>query len=238
MRIFVMGENSWRDEQEWPLARTSWTPYYLHSDGQANTRFGNGVLSTTKPDSKQSADSYHYDPADPFPFITDPTSSQIGGPDDYALLQGRSDVLVYVTEPLLEDMEVTGPIIVELYASSSAPDTDFMAMLLDVWPNNFRQRLCDGMVRARFRNGMDRPSLIKPGQIYHYRIDCWNTAQLFRAGHRVCLQITSSAFPKYDRNQNIGVPLGVSAELAIAEQRIYHDAEHPSAVILPVIPRK
>ena len=238
VRIFVMGENSWRDEQEWPLTRTKWTPYYLHSRGKANTRFGDGVLLMTKPVLEQSMDSYSYDPNDPFPFITDSTSSQIGGPDDYASLQDRSDVLVYTTEPLSEDIEVTGPIIVELYASSSAPDTDFMAMLIDVWPNDFRQRLCDGMVRARFRNGMDRPALIEPGRVYHYRIDCWNTAQLFRAGHRICLQVTSSAFPKYDRNQNIGGPLGVSTELAVAEQHIYHDAAYPSAVILPVISRK
>ena len=238
VRIFVMGENSWRDEQEWPLARTKWTPYYLQSGGNANTRFGDGVLLPTKSEREQSEDCYLYDPADPFPFITDPTSSQIGGPDNYAALQMRSDILIYTTEPLPEDLEVTGPIIVELYASSSAPDTDFMVMLIDVWPNDFRQRLCDGMVRARFRDGMDRPSLIEPGRIYRYRIDCWNTSQLFRAGHRICLQITSSAFPKYDRNQNIGSPLGMSTELAVAEQHIYHDVEHPSAVILPIIERK
>ncbi|GAC1361215.1 MAG: CocE/NonD family hydrolase [Ktedonobacteraceae bacterium] len=238
VRIFVMGENNWRDEEEWPLARTAWTLYYLHSAGHANSRFGDGSLSTSKPEAGQPVDSYRYNPAEPVLFITDPTSSQIGGPDDYAALQERSDILVYTTEPLTTDIEVTGPIIVDLYASSSAPDTDFMAMLIDVWPNNFRQRLCDGMVRARFRNGMDRPALIQPGHVYHYRIDCWNTSQLFRAGHRICLQITSSAFPKYDRNQNIGGPLGVSTELAIAEQHIYHDAEHPSAVVLPIIARK
>ena len=238
VRLFVMGENSWRDEQEWPLARTIWTPYYFHSEGNANTRFGNGLLLTTKPASGQPADCYQYDPANPFPFITDSTSSQIGGPDNYASLQTRPDVLVYTTELLTEDIEVTGPIIIELYASSSVRDTDFMAMLIDVWPNDFRQRLCDGMVRARFRDGMDRPSLIEPDRIYHYRIDCWNTSQLFRAGHRICLQITSSAFPKYDRNQNISGPLGMSTEVAIADQRIYHDAEHPSAVILPIIARK
>ncbi|GER90960.1 hydrolase [Dictyobacter vulcani] len=237
VHIFVMGKNEWRDEQEWPLARTQWTPFYLHSQGRANSRFGNGMLTRVKP-AVEPVDTYLYDPANAVPFITDATSSQIGGPDDYSSLQRRDDVLVYVSEPLSEDVEVTGPIKVDLYAASSAPDTDFMAMLIDVWPNGFRQRLCDSMVRARFRNGMDKPELIEPGQIYHYTIDCWNVSQVFKAGHRICVQVTSSAFPKYDRNQNTGEPLGQTTELAIAEQRIYHDAEHPSAVVLPIIPAR
>jgi putative CocE/NonD family hydrolase len=137
---------------------------------------------------------------------------------------------------LQEEVEVTGPIKVELYASSSGPDTDFMAMLIDVWPNGFRQRLCDGMVRARFRNGMDQPELIEPGKVYGYTIDCWNTSQVFKVGHAICLQITSSAFPKYDRNQNTGAALGQDDTCVVADQHIFHDAEHPSAVILPIIP--
>lgn len=236
VRIFIMGENVWRDEQEWPLARTQWTPLYLHSAGRANSRFGDGTLTTTPPGANESTDGYTYDPGHPTPFITEQTSSQIGGPDDYAAIQRRDDVLVYETAPLEQDTEVTGPIRVNLYAASSAPDTDFMAMLIDVWPNGFRQRLCDGMVRARFRDGMDRPSLIKLGQVYQYNIDCWNTAQVFKTGHRICLQISSCAHPKYDRNLNTGAPLGLTSEFVSAEQRIYHDAAHPSAVILPLIP--
>ncbi|GCF10961.1 CocE/NonD family hydrolase [Dictyobacter arantiisoli] len=236
VRIFVMGDNEWRDEQEWPLARTQWTPYYLHSQGRANSRFGDGSLSLQKP-AEEVCDTYQYDPAHPVPFITDATSSQIGGPDDYSSLQRRDDVLVYSTEVLSEDIEVTGPVKVQLYAASSAPDTDFMAMLIDVWPNGFRQRLCDGMVRARFRNGMQHPELIEPGQIYHCTLDCWNISQVFKAGHRICVQITSSAFPKYDRNQNTGEPLGLSTTLVTAKQRIYHDSEHPSFIQLPLIPR-
>ncbi len=238
VRIFVMGVNRWRNEREWPLARTQWTSYYLHSNGHANSRFGDGLLTTQGPTSENApTDCYRYDPSRPVPFITEPTSSQIGGPDDYAAVERRDDVLVYQTPPLENDLEVTGPVRVELYAASSAPDTDFMAKLVDVWPNGFTQRLCDGMVRARFREGMDRPSLIEPGQVYHYTVDCWNTAQVFRAGHRIGLEIASSAFPKYDRNPNTGAPLGQTSELAIADQRIYHDATHPSAIILPVIPR-
>jgi putative CocE/NonD family hydrolase len=236
VRLFIMGENAWRDEQEWPLARTQWTPYYLHSAGRANSRYGDGSLSTATPASDETPDNYRYDPSRPVPFVTAPTSSQVGGPDDYAAIERRDDVLVYVTEPLAADLEVTGPLRVELYAASSAPDTDFMAKLVDIWPSGFTQRIADGMVRARFRDGMDRPSLIEPGKIYCYTIDCWNTAQVFKAGHRIGLEISSSAFPKYDRNLNTGAPLGKTSEMAVAEQTIYHDAEHPSAIVLPVIP--
>ena len=182
-------------------------------------------------------DNYYYDPARPVPFITDPTSSQIGGPDDYEAIERRDDVLVHVTEPLTEEVEVTGPVRVDLYASSSAQDTDFMAKLVDIWPGGFTQRLCDGMVRARFREGMDRTSLIEPGMVYHYSIDCWNTSQVFKVGHRIGLEISSSAFPKYDRNLNTGAPLGKTTEIAVSEQHIYHDEEHPSAVVLPIIQR-
>jgi putative CocE/NonD family hydrolase len=238
VRIFVMGANEWRDEQEWPLARTQWTRYYLHSGGQANSRFGDGALSPTSPSpDAEPADGYRYDPARPVPFLTEPTSSQIGGPDDYAAVERRDDVLVYVTEPLAEDVEVVGPISVHLYAASSAPDTDFTAILTDVWPTGFVQRLCDGIVRARFREGMASPTLIEPGKIYRYTIDCWNTAQVFKAGHRIGLMLSSSAFPKFARNLNTGAPLGMTSEMAVAEQVIYHDAEHPSAVILPIVPR-
>ncbi|HEX6544574.1 MAG TPA: CocE/NonD family hydrolase, partial [Ktedonobacterales bacterium] len=234
VRIFVMGANAWRDEQEWPLARTQWTHYYLHSGGQANSRFGNGSLSRALPEAEPT-DSYRYDPARPVPFLTEPTSSQIGGPDDYAAAERRDDVLVYVTEPLTEDIEVTGPIKMDLYAASSAPDTDFTAKLTDVWPTGFVQRLCDGVVRARFRNGMEMPTLIEPGQVYRYTIDCWNTSQVFKAGHRIGLEISSSAFPKFARNLNTGAPLGITSEMAVAEQVIHHAAEYPSALILPVI---
>ena len=237
VRIFVMGENVWRDENEWPLARTRWTKYYLHSGGRANTLAGDGTLSAAAP-SGEPADSYTYDPAQPTPYITNPSFAQIGGPDDYRQVEQREDVLVYTSEPLAEEMEVCGPVRVRLAAASSAPDTDFMAKLIDVWPNGFAQRLTDGMVRARFREGMDRPSLIEPGRVYTYDLDLWNTCQLYRRGHRVRLEIASSAFPKYDRNPNTGEALGQTTRMRKAEQKIYHDGEHPSYVILPVVPRR
>ncbi len=193
--IFVMGENRWRQEQEWPLQRTRWTPFYLRSGGRANSRFGDGWLSTEAP-GEEPSDRYSYDPANPVPFITDPTSSQIGGPDDYSAVERRDDVLVYSTEPLEEALEVTGPIRVRLFASSSARDTDFMVKFLDVWPNGFAQRLTDGMVRGRFRKGMDRPELLEPGKVYEYDIDCWNISHQFQKGHRIRVEVASSAFPQ------------------------------------------
>lgn len=236
VRIFIMGQNQWRDEQEWPLARTEWTRFYLHSDGSANSRFGDGSLSTESPQDEP-PDSYRYDPARPVPFLTDPTSSQIGGPDDYAAVERRDDVLVYVTAPLQADVEITGPIRLELYASSSAVDTDFTAKLVDVHPTGFVQRLCDGVVRARYRNGFERPELIEPGRVYRYAVDLWNTAQVFGKGHRIGLEVSSSAFPKYDRNLNTGEDLATGTRMVVAEQTIFHDAENPSALVLPVIPR-
>ena len=236
VRIFVMGENKWRDENEWPLARTQWTPFYLHSNGHANSRFGDGRLSTEKP-TREKPDQYRYDPARPAPFITEPTSSQIGGPNDYAAVERRDDVLVYATEPLEKDTEITGPVRLEFYASSSAVDTDFMAKLVDIHPTGFSQRMCDSMVRARFREGMDKPKLIEPGDIYKYSIEMWNTCQVFFKGHRIGLEISSSAFPKYDRNLNTGEDLATGTRMIAADQTIYHDGDHPSALILPVIPR-
>src|SRR4029077_16838472 len=170
------GENVWRDENEWPLARTQWTKYYLHSNGRANTLSGDGKLSTAAP-TKEPEDNYSYDPANPVTFITDASFAQIGGPDDYREVEQRPDVLVYTSEPFGEDTEVCGPIRVRLTAASSARDTDFMAKLIDVWPNGFAQRLTDGMVRVRFREGMDKPSLIEADRVYVYDLDLWNTCQ-------------------------------------------------------------
>jgi putative CocE/NonD family hydrolase len=196
VRIFVMGANKWRDENEWPPARTKFVKYFLHSRGRANSLFGDGALGPAEPAGDEREDHYSSDPERPVPFITEPTFAQIGGPDDYRPVERRDDVLVYTTEPLAEDTEVTGPVRAHLFAASSARDTDFTAKLLDVWPDGFSQRLCDGMVRARFREGMDKPSLIEPGKAYAYDIDCWTTSQVFKKGHSIRLEIASTAFPK------------------------------------------
>ncbi len=235
VRIFIMGANHWTDENEWPIARIHYTKYYLHSGGRANSSYGDGMLSRQEP-GKEAADGYSYDPAKPTPFITEPSFAQIGGPDDYRPVERRDDVLVYSSEPVSEDTEVCGPIRMELYASSSAKDTDFMAKLIDVWPDGFAQRLIDGMVRARFRNGMEEPELIEPGKVYAYNVDMWNTCQVFMKGHRMRVEIASSGFPKYDRNLNAGETLGKTTRMQTADQKIYHDREHPSAVVLPIVP--
>jgi putative CocE/NonD family hydrolase len=237
VRIFVMGANRWRDEHEWPPARTKSVKYFLHGRGRANSLYGDGTLSSAEP-GDEPPDRYTSDPDRPVPFVTEPTFAQIGGPDDYRPVERRDDVLVYSTEPLAEDSEVTGPVHVRLHAASSARDTDFMAKLLDVWPDGYAQRLCDGMVRARFREGMERPSLIEPGRVYAYDVDCWNTCQVFKKGHRIRLEIASSAFPKYDRNPNTGAPLGRTAELKTADQAVFHDRTRPSHIVLPIVPAK
>ena len=237
VRIFVMGANYWTDENEWPIARTQYTKYYLHSSGRANSSYGDGKLSTQEP-AKEPSDGYTYDPASPTPFITEPSFAQIGGPDDYRPVERRDDVLVYTSDPVSEDTEICGPIRAQLYAASSAKDTDFMAKLIDVWPNGFAERLIDGMVRARFRDGMDKPSLIEPEKGYAYSIDMWNTCQMFLKGHSIRLEIASSAFPKYDRNLNTGEALGKTTRMQTADQKVYHDRDHASFVLLPIVPKK
>ena len=237
VRVFVMGENAWTDEAEWPMARTRWTNYYFHSQGRANSLFGDGLLSTSTPAAEPS-DSYTNDPERPVPFITEPSFAQIGSAEDYRPIERRDDVLVYTSAPLAEDLTVCGPIKVKLYASASAQDADFMGMLIDVWPDGYAQRLIDGMVRARYREGMSKASLIEPGKIYDYTLDLWNTCQTFKKGHSIRLQIASSAFPKYDRNPQTGENLARATKLQRADLRIYHDKEHPSHVILPVVPKK
>ena len=235
-RIFVMGANRWQDEHEWPLARTRFTEYFLHSGGDANSRFGDGLLDTTAPATDEPADAYTYDPARPVPFITGQTSSQVGGPDDYSAIEQRGDVLCYTTAPLTADLTVIGPVRLRLFASSSAVDTDFTAKLVDVHPTGFCQRLCDGVVRARYRDGVDHAVLMEPGTVYEFDIDMWNTSQVFFAGHRVRLEVSSSAFPKYDRNLNTGDDIGTGTRMAVAENHVWHDPAHPARLVLPVIP--
>jgi putative CocE/NonD family hydrolase len=237
VRVFVMGENKWTDENEWPIGRTRWTKYYIHSQGRANSLFGDGTLSETPPGGEPS-DSYTNDPEKPVPFITEPSFAQIGSAEDYRPVERRDDVLIYTSEPLAEGLTVCGPIKVELHASASAKDADFMGLLIDVWPEGYAQRLIDGMVRARYRDGMDKASLIEPGKIYAYTLDLWNTCQTFKKGHRIRLQLASSAFPKYDRNPQTGDNLARATKLQKAELRVYHDKNHPSHIVLPVVPKK
>jgi putative CocE/NonD family hydrolase len=228
IRLFVMGANVWRDEQEWPLARAAATKFYLRSDGG---------LSQEPPGAEQ-PDSYTYDPADPVPTHGGALlmAAQFqAGPLDQRRIEARPDVLAYTTAPLERDMEVTGPINVQLWACSSAPDTDFVARLVDVYPDGRAFNLTDGIIRARYRDGLTE-SFLEPGQPYAFNIDLWATSNVFKAGHRIRLQVTSSNFPRWDRNPNTGHPFGQDAELRTARQTILHDPEHPSHLLLPVVP--
>ncbi len=235
--IFVMGENKWRHEKDWPLPGTEFTTYHFSSGGRANSRFGDGTLSPGSPEGEE-RDSYTYNPEDPYPFITEQTSAQIGGPDDYSAVERRDDVLVYTSEPLKEKLEVTGPVKAEIFVSSDAEDTDFNVKLLDVWPNGFAQRLCDGVVRARYREGMEKEVPMVPGKVYKMEVDMWNTSQVFLPGHRIRVEVASSAFPKYSRNQNVWEKLGKTSNMKIANQTVYHSREYPSGVVLPIIRRQ
>jgi putative CocE/NonD family hydrolase len=236
-RLFVMGENRWRGENEWPLARTDFTHFYLHSGGSANTRKGNGTLSLEKPEDEP-ADAFTYDPTQPVPthggnnLLLIPT-----GPFDQTKIEDRNDVLVYTTDPLTEPIEVTGPVRLVLYAASSARDTDFTAKLVDVSPSGKAFNLCDGIIRARYRNSKSEPSLIQPDQVYQYEIDLWVTSNLFLEGHSIRLEISSSNFPRFDRNPNTGNPFGTDTEFLPAGQTIHHSATFPSHLVLPIIPR-
>jgi putative CocE/NonD family hydrolase len=227
VKIFVMGANVWRDEQDWPLSRARSTAFYLHADGQ----LGRSAPRTQEPDQ------YVYDPADPVPTIGGPllmTPEFPAGPFDQRPIEQRPDVLTYTTPPLERDTEVTGPVVVRLWASSSATDTDFVARLVDVYPDGRAMNVTDGIVRARYRAG-SQPSLIEPGRAYCFEIDLWSTSIVFRAGHCIRLQVTSSCFPRWDRNPNTGHTLGADAELQPARQTIFHDSERASHVVLPVV---
>ena len=232
IRLFVMGANTWRAESEWPLARTTYVDFYLHSDGGANAAGGDGRLSREPPEEER-PDEYRYDPRDPVMTLYSTRGQQ--EPRDQRVLDGRRDILVYSTPPLVEPMEVTGPVVVKLWAASTAKDTDFVAKLVDRWPDGFAQELCHGIVRARYRDSLHQPSLIEPGRVYEYTISVNPTSNLFRAGHRAELHISSSDFPNFDRNHNTGGNDYEEATLVTAKQTIFHDQARPSKMTLPVI---
>ena len=246
-RIFVGGE--WRDEREWPLERAVNTPYYVHQDG---------TLSTAKP-TRSSPTSYAFDPRHPVPTLGGNISSHgklldLGAMDqrcrteiwtceDTRPLSARGDVLVFQTPPLEQDIEVTGRLVVKLWAASSAPDTDFTAKLVDVYPPNadfpggVQLNVGDSIVRARYRDSLERATLMKPGKVYQFTIEMYPTSLVFKRGHRIRLDISSSNFPRFDVNPNTGEPLGQQRRWAVAENSIYHDGEHPTQIVLPIIPR-
>jgi putative CocE/NonD family hydrolase len=246
IRIFVMGANEWRFEREWPLARTVFTPYYLHSGGKANSLAGDGAL-TPEPPSGAPADRYDYDPDNPVPTLggNNTTWTQmkfaadqiLPGPIDQRPIERRDDVLVYSSPILEQDLEVTGALEVVLYAASSARDTDFTAKLVDVHPTGPAIHIAEGIIRARYRNGFTQAELLEPGEVAEYHIELAATSNVFLKGHRLRLEISSSNFPRFNRNLNTGENVATGTRWQVARQTILHSSEYPSHIRLPVIPR-
>ena len=238
VRIFVMGLNQWRDEDDWPLKRARETKYFLHSSSGANSLRGDGSLSTTAPGAEH-PDHYVYNPENPVPTIGGPLCCDgihlPAGPRDQRPAESRDDVLVYSTDPFSQDFEVTGPVTLQLYAKSSAVDTDFTAKLVDVWPNGFAQNLTEGIVRARYGDSQETPELMNPEQIYKVTIDLWSTSNVFRKGHRLRLEVSSSNFPRFDRNPNTGQSPESSSRFVSATNTVLHDAEHASVLEVSVV---
>jgi putative CocE/NonD family hydrolase len=228
VRIFVMGENAWRDEQEWPLARTEYTPVYLTADGG---------LARQAPDAAAEL-GYRYDPEDPVPTLGgNIMRPELRGPFDQRPLDEREDVLRFETAPLEEPMEITGPVRAVLWAASSAPDTDFMAKLVVVKADGSAWNLVDGVIRARYRNGFETPELMAPGSPQRFDLDLWATSYLLQPGDRLRVDVTSSNYPRLARNPNTGAPFGTTTELRPADQTIFVGGERASHLVLPVIPR-
>jgi hypothetical protein len=238
VKIFVMGDNVWRAENEFPLARARETRYYLHATRGAQSAAGDGVISTAAPQNEK-PDIYEYDPASPVRTIGGRLccAGLPPGPFDQRPNESRTDMLVYSTPPLARDVEVTGFITVELYAATSAADTDFTAMIVDVDPTGYARYLGDGIIRARYRNSTEKAEPIEPGKTYKYTIDLWATSNVFKAAHRIRVYVSSSNFPRFNRNLNTGERTFGGTRMLKARQTIYHDAEHPSAIVLPIIPR-
>jgi putative CocE/NonD family hydrolase len=240
LELFVMGANEWRGEHEWPLARTEVTPWFLRRGG---------VLSAGEPQADEPADRYAYDPADPVPTIGGVNSVLtmtqgaetpiLPGPRDQRVLEARPDVLSYTSEVLERDLEVVGPVEMVLYAASSAKDTDWIVRLSDVHPDGRAIFMTEGIVRARYRGGVDGDTveLLEPGEVAEYRIRCYPTANVFRRGHRLRLDVTSSSFPRFSRNLNTGEDVGTGTRMEVAQQTVLHTDRYPSRVVLPVIPR-
>lgn len=239
VRLFVMGDNVWRDEDDWPLDRTRWERWYLHPGGS---------LSPAPPEAGAATSRFRYDPNDPVPTAGGPTLipvapdggvSWMAGPRDQRAIEARPDVLSFTSQVLASDLEATGPLTVTLHASTSAADTDFTARLVDVWPDGRAMGVADGIVRARYRDGTGQPDPVTPGRVYEYTIDLIATSQVFKAGHRIRVDVSSSNFPCFDRNPGNGAAAATATEddFVVAEQTICHDDAQPSYITLPVIPR-
>jgi len=241
VKLFTMGVNEYRQEDDWPPPQAQSTKYFLHSSGKANSVRGDGSLSNVGPKSEV-ADSYVYNPSNPVPTIGGPLCCDQEhlepGPRDQRPVENRDDVLVYSLGPLPRDLEVTGPVSADLFVKSSAVDTDFTAKLVDVSPDGFAQDLTEGILRMRYRASQEHSDLMNPGQIYEIALDLWATSNVFLRGHTLRLEISSSNFPRFDRNLNTGEEARTGRTFVSATNTVLHDAQHPSALVLPVIPAR
>jgi uncharacterized protein len=231
-RYFTIGSNRWQESSVWPPANVKITPLYLA---------GKATLDRKKPRAAK-PDEFAYDPRNPMPTRGGAVCCNFRvfrpGPLDQREVERRTDVLVYTGEELKKDLEVTGTVRVLLYVSTSAPDTDFTAKLVNVFPDGSAINVTDGLLRLRYRNGVDKPELAKPGEIYQATIDAGVTSTLFLKGHRVRIEISSSNFPRFDRNPNTGRTIADETEYLTARQAVHHGGMLPSAVLLPVVERK
>ncbi|MGD8727640.1 MAG: CocE/NonD family hydrolase, partial [Gemmatimonadales bacterium] len=241
IRYYLMGTNEWRSAEQWPLRGTAFTPFYLHSGGNANTRLGDGTLSVDLP-ATEPPDRYSYDPGDPVPSVGGPICC-IGADDapagsfDQSQVELRPDVLVYTSAPLTEGLEVTGPMDAVLYVASSATDTDFTVKLVDVYPDGRAFNVQETILRSRYREGFDRQVFLEPGEVYELHIDLHATGNYFGPGHRIRIEVSSSNFPRFDRNLNTGGNNYDESSWIVAENTIHHSRDYPSRIILPIVER-
>ncbi|HLH61804.1 MAG TPA: CocE/NonD family hydrolase [Ktedonobacteraceae bacterium] len=231
VRIFLMGANRWLEMQAWPPENITYRPLYFRAGtGKSGTSLNNGHLSFEPPEHSEAADSYEYDPEDPVPSLL--TYPELG-PKDHRPVEGR--MLTYTTQPLKQELTIIGPVKAVLYGMSTAPDTDWAVRLCDVWPDGRSMSVCDGILRARFRNSLEQTELMVPGEVYTFEVDLWATAQVFQAGHRLRVEVTSSDFPRYDRNLNTGGPFGEETQGQVATNTVLHNEIHASHIVLPII---
>ncbi|MGH9837007.1 MAG: CocE/NonD family hydrolase [Blastocatellia bacterium] len=238
VEIFYMGANQWRHEQDWPIPGTKFTPFYLASGGSANSDKGNGGLSASQP-SGAASDQYEYDPNNPVPTVGGNNccgTPTLAGPKDQRVVESRRDVLVYTSQALDQPLAIAGPVKMKLFASTDGADTDWVVKLIDVHPNGFSMNIAEGILRARYRQGTDKMELLKPGEVYEFEVDLVGTANVFLPGHRIRVDVTSSHFPQFDRNPNTGDAFGSSSKVRVAKQMIFHTAQRPSHIVLPVVP--
>lgn len=238
VEIFYMGINRWKHETDWPIPGTKFTPYYLASGGKANSVQGDGTLAAIQA-SAAASDEFTYDPKSPVPTLGGNNccgTPTLAGPKDQRPIEARQDVLVYTGPALKQPLAIAGPVKMKLYASTDGSDTDFMVKLIDVAPEGFAMNIAEGILRARYRKGTDRIELLRQGEAYEFEIDLVGTANVFRPGHRIRVDVTSSNFPQFDRNPNTGEAFGASSRTRVARQTVFHTTGRFSHILLPVVP--